>query len=200
MLPIVPEACEFQDSPSRALLATSTLGTDEGPGDPVIQPWRVLLINPRHASLVEKDLKSKGYEEYLPTFKETRKWHDRKVELDVPLFRGYLFARFDFEDRLRILETFGVVRILTCLSQPALVTEAEIETIRAMLESGLPCSSTNFKIGQKVEIICGPLVGRIGILTKFKGKDQWGLVVNIEMMGRGVGVPINREWARPLSK
>ena len=185
----------FADATGRQIGADEPIVHNE-----LIQPWKVLLVNPRHASIVSQDLESKGYERYLPTSKELRKWHDRKVVLDIPLFRGYLFCKFDFEERVRILQTFGVVKILSCLGAPALVTEAEIDTIRAMLASGLPCASIPLVIGQKVEIICGPLVGRIGILSKFKGKDQWGLVVNIEMMGRSVGVPINREWARPLSK
>jgi transcription antitermination factor NusG len=183
------------DIPPRAICQ---IGADE----PIIkcQPCRVLLVNPRHASIVTRDLEAKGCKVYLPTFKETRKWHDRKVELDIPLFRGYVFSWFDFDERVEVLQTFGVVRILSCLGVPAVVTEAEIVTIQEMLASGLPCSSSALAIGQKVEIICGPLVGKIGILKKFKGKDQWGLIVNIEMLGRGVSVTINREWARAISK
>src|SRR2546430_13551223 len=40
-----------------------------------------------------------GLECFLPLYKSIRRWSDRKKELEQPLFPGYLFCRFDFENR-----------------------------------------------------------------------------------------------------
>lgn len=159
---------------------------------PNLPPWRVLCVRPQREKYVAEALNKKGYEQFQPTFQQHRRWHDRKVTLDVPLFAGYVFCRFEFEERAEILRTLFVH---TILSHPA--TEQEIDSIKTILASGLTAGqAVPLQLGQKVEIVCGPLVGQVGVLKKFKG--QWQLLVAIEGMGRSLRAVIEREWARPL--
>ena len=100
--------------------------------------WYAIRVQSKFESLVSTALRGKGYEEFLPFYRSRRQWSDRVKELDLPLFPGYLFCRFDVHDRLRpILTTPGVISILGAGKVPIPVADEEITTIRAVLGSGL---------------------------------------------------------------
>jgi transcription antitermination factor NusG len=138
-------------------------------------------------------LESKGYDQYLPLYRTKRRWSDRVVEAELPLFPGYLFCRFDAKQRLPILTTPGVVSILCFGREPAPVPETEIEAIRAVLRSGFPVESCAYlHEGQRIRISRGSLEGIEGILMR-KKKD-WRIVVSITILQRSVSVEVDREW------
>ena len=161
-------------------------------------PWRVINVKPHHEQSVAQFLKEQGYELYLPTYRSVRKWHDRKVTLDLPLFPSYAFLRFNIAERARILATSGVRSILSFSREPAEVSEEEISTIRQLLASGLPVAPAlvPLQIGRKIKITDGPLTGVEGILQKFKGVCE--LIVVAEILRRAVKVTIDREWVEGI--
>ncbi len=69
----------------------------------------------------------KNLEHYLPSQKVVRRRSDRIVELERPLFPGYVFCRFPVQRRLPILTTPGVVSILGFGVEPSPIPDA-IET------------------------------------------------------------------------
>ena len=71
--------------------------------------WYALRIRSRFEQCAAKHMKDKGYEEFLPLSKSTRRWSDRMKTLAIPLFPGYLFFKFDIQDRLPILIVPGSV-------------------------------------------------------------------------------------------
>ena len=68
-------------------------------------------------------LSGQGYERFLPFYKLRKRWSDRIKEFDAPLFPGYLFCRFNPQNRLPILKTPGVVQIVSFNNIPAAVDE-----------------------------------------------------------------------------
>jgi transcription antitermination factor NusG len=144
-------------------------------------------------------LRGKGYEEFLPLYRSRRQWSDRIKELELPLFPGYLFCRFDVSDRLMpILTTPGVIGIVGAGKTPVPVEDDEIEAIRVILRSGLaaqPCPSLS--VGSKVYIEGGPLAGVEGIITDTD--KVYRLIVSVSLLQRSVAVEIDREWARPIA-
>ena len=75
--------------------------------------WYAVRIQSRLASVAAATLRGKGYQEFLPLYRSRRRWSDRFKELDLPLFPGYLFCRFDVTGRLLpILTTPGVIGIV----------------------------------------------------------------------------------------
>jgi len=71
-------------------------------------PWYALQVRSRYEKIVASTLLSKGYEGFLPLYSQRRRWSDRMKELELPLFPGYLFCRFDVNKRLPILVTPGL--------------------------------------------------------------------------------------------
>jgi transcription antitermination factor NusG len=118
-------------------------------------------------------------------------------QLDLPLFPGYLFCRFDVCDRLPILSTPGVIDIAGAGKTAVPVADEEIEAIRAILRSGLAAQPWPFlRVGSRVYVERGPLAGVEGIITNTD--KVYCLVVSVSLLQRSVGVEIDREWVRPI--
>lgn len=153
-------------------------------------PWYALQVRVRREMNVADYLEGKGYEWFLPQYKCRRRWSDRIKEVETPLFPGYLFCRFNAEDRLPILTTPGVIQIVGYNRVPVPVDEHEIHGIRTLVASGLPSQPWSFfTIGEKVRIESGPLAGLEGILTDFKGNHR--LVLAVTLLQRAVAVEID---------
>src|ERR1700761_1504462 len=97
--------------------------------------WFALQTRYRYEERIVAELQNKGFESYLPRLREVHNWKDRKKVLDVPAFGGYLFARFEpsLQNRVRILETAGVVKLLGSHGAPQPVAHHEIESLRLPL-------------------------------------------------------------------
>jgi transcription antitermination factor NusG len=163
----------------------------------VQKPWFAVQTKPRHEKVTAWALHNKGYEEFLPLYRSRRRWSDRIKELDIPLFSGYVFCRFDPESRLPILTTPGVISIVGMGKTPAPVTEAEIGALQAVVQSGLKAEPWPFlKVGQAVRIDWGPLAGLEGILLALKNRQR--LVVSVTLLQRSVAVEIEGAWVSPL--
>ena len=161
-------------------------------------PWYALRVQSRFGSLASATLRGKGYEEFFPLYRSRRRWSDRVKELELPLFPGYSFCRFDVSHRLPILTTPGVIGIVGIGKIPAPVDLDEIEAVRLILRSGLAAQPWPLlRVGSKVYIERGPLVGLEGIVTNTD--KVFRLIVSVSLLQRSVAVEIDREWARPIA-
>jgi transcription antitermination factor NusG len=160
--------------------------------------WYAIQIQSRLGSVASDTLCGKGYEEFLPLYRSQRRWSDRIKELELPLFPGYLFCRFDVCDRLPILTTPGVISIVGAGKTAIPVDDEEIEAIRAVLRSGLAAQPWPFlRAGSKVYLKGGPLEGVEGIITNTDKVCR--LIISVSLLQRSVAVEIDREWARPMA-
>lgn len=154
--------------------------------------WFALQVRTRHEVGVAGFLEAKGYELFLPLVTSKRQWSDRTKKVENPLFPGYLFCRFDPQQRLPILKTPGVIQIVGYNRNPVPVEESEISGIQALVASGLPSQPWPFlTVGQCVRIETGPLRGYEGLLVDFKGNQR--LVLSIRLLHRSVAVEIDSE-------
>jgi|HubBroStandDraft_6_1064221.scaffolds.fasta_scaffold00112_14 transcription antitermination factor NusG len=162
-------------------------------------PWFALQVRSRRESCVADYLHGQGYERLLPLYKCRRRWSDRIKEVQTPLFPGYLFCRFDPQDRLPILKTPGVIQIVGVNRTPVAVDEAEISAIQTMVAAGVPNQPWPFlQVGEKVRIESGSLCGLEGILLDFKGSHR--LVLSISLLQRSVAVEIDSAFVASTSQ
>ena len=101
--------------------------------------WYALHVRTRFEKVVSRNLQGKGYEEFLPLYKRTSNWSDRKKVIELPLFPGYVFCRFNAQNRLPILTIPGVNAILGIGKTVLPVEEREINDIRTVLDSNSVC-------------------------------------------------------------
>lgn len=164
-----------------------------------IQPWFALRVRSNYESVASLHLRSRGFEEFSPSYKVERQWSDRKRSMDQSLFPGYVFCRLNTHDRLPVLTVPGVVGIVSFGDGPMTIPEEEVARVRAMLNSGLVVMPWPFlKVGETVLIERGPLAGVEGILQEVKGKYR--IVVSINLLQRSVSSEIDRAWVRPVKQ
>ena len=167
-------------------------------GAPRPDPWFAIRVKSQYEKITADSLRNKGYEEFAPMYRSRRYWSDRVKELDLPLFPGYIFCRFDPLHRLPVLTSPGIVSILGMGKNPEPVDDGEIARIQAIVSSGvLACPWPFLQSGQKVSIIRGPLSGIEGLLVSLK--NQYRLVVSIMLLQRSVAVQIDRDCIQPIS-
>jgi transcription antitermination factor NusG len=159
--------------------------------------WYALYVRSRHEKVVESGLRGKGYPAFSPFYRTKRRRADRLVEIDVPLFPGYVFCHFDSDKRLPILTTPGLVGVVGPGNRPEPVKDHEIASIRTIALSGRPVQPWPFlKSGQRVRLQAGPLMGAEGIFLRVK--NEYHLVVSITLLQRAVSVVVEKDAVAPL--
>jgi transcription antitermination factor NusG len=161
--------------------------------------WFALNTKFRYEDYVGKQLSAKGYEILLPVYRCRRRWSDRMKNLELPLFPGYLFCRFDANDRLPILMTPGMIQVVGFGKTPVPVEDSEIVALQRTLSSDLRREPWPYlQIGEKVRVECGALQGVEGILLSVKGGHR--LVLSITLLQRSVAVELNSAWVAPIAQ
>jgi transcription antitermination factor NusG len=163
-----------------------------------LYPWYVLRVNAGREKSVVSLLRSKGLIEFLPLYVSCRRWSDRTKQIELPLFPGYVFCRFDANHRLPILTTPGVSYVVGIGGVPEPADEEEITALQCVVRSGLFLQPWPFlKIGERVTIQEGPLRNLQGILTEIQGARN--LIVSISLLQRSVAVRVERTGVRPAA-
>ncbi len=178
--------------PPAPLEQTATFEADISP-----LPWFALRLRSNHERITAAHLRERGYQEFAPSCKIERRWSDRTKQIDKFLFPGYIFCRFDPNDRLPVITAPGVVDVVGFGKTPERIPDAEVERVRRMVESGLPITPFPYvQVGQAVLIERGPLAGIEGVLVEVKGKLR--LVVSVHLLQRSVSAEVDRHSIRPI--
>jgi transcription antitermination factor NusG len=141
---------------------------------------------------VARQLQLRAIESFLPLYERVSHWKDRRVKLQLPLFTGYVFVRMVLEEKLRVLQIPGLVRLVEFNGHPVPLADDEIERMKEGFLAGLraePCPY--LRVGRHVRIRSGALRGLEGILLK--KKNAYRLVLSITSIQRSIGVEVNAE-------
>lgn len=164
------------------------------PFDPDEFNWFVLFVRTNQEKTTAARLGAAGIEHFLPTFPSLRRWKDRRVTLELPLFPGYVFVRLPYRDRLRALTVSSVLYMVGPGHSPAVLTEKEIAWIRQGVDSGKAVPHEYLHQGQRVLIVSGALTGLQGILVR--QVNQARVVVSLDSIGRGFAIEVDLESVR----
>jgi transcription antitermination factor NusG len=158
-----------------------------------VQPrWYAVYTRANHERSVAKQFGQRGVENFLPQYESVRKWKDRRVHLQMPLFPGYVFVRLALQNRIRVLEVPGVARLVSFAGKPAALPEEEFAGIRGLLSKGLRAEPHPFlTVGRRVRVRNGPLDGMTGIIVRRKNSSR--LVISLELIRRGMAVDLGSE-------
>lgn len=160
--------------------------------------WYAVRVKHQHERVVAQALTGRGVETFLPLYRSRRQWSDRIKVVEFPLFAGYVFARFELPEKLRVITVPSVHYIVGFDGKPAPVRDEEIAYLQTMMRSGAPVEPWPYlREGQRVRVERGPLQGVEGILLRFKG--TWRVVVGVELLQRAVAAELDRDTVRPLA-
>ena len=159
--------------------------------------WYAAYTRSRHEKRVAQQLEERGIEHFLPIYHSVRTWKDRRKELELVLFPGYIFARIDAAERLRVLQLPGVVRFVSFNGQAAALLSDDIDALRNALQHGLRAEHHPYlTAGRRVRVIRGPLAGARGVLVRLK--TNWRIVISIDAIMRSVSVEVDESDVEPV--
>ncbi|HXC94882.1 MAG TPA: UpxY family transcription antiterminator [Edaphobacter sp.] len=161
--------------------------------------WYALHIRSRHEKRVAERLISQDTETFLPLHRSRHTWKNGvHVDVDLPLFPCYLFARAAIHDRIRLLQHPGVLGFAACSARPTVISNEEISILRAATEDLKAEPHPYLSNGDAVRIVSGPLAGITGILTR--RKEKYRVVLSIEAIMRSLVVEVSEFEIEPMEK
>jgi transcription antitermination factor NusG len=152
--------------------------------------WFAIQVRPRYEFVTARILRSKGYEEFVPTYHSLRQWSDRRKEIEVPLFTGYVFCKYDPRIQTPIVTTAGAIRIVGTSKGVSRIEGYEMQAIQTMVQSEMKAQPCPYlAVGDQLRIGRGPLSGLEGIL-KSQG-NQCCLVLSVNLIQASISVEID---------
>ncbi|MGQ0810059.1 MAG: UpxY family transcription antiterminator [Nitrospiraceae bacterium] len=152
--------------------------------------WYALRTRSRHEKLVRDRLVGQGVEPLLPTVKRLSQWKDRRREIEVPLFSGYCFVRFAWQQRHPVLKVAGVVDVVGSGYRPEPIPDEEIESLKTLMTTVLPYDTHPYlHEGMAVEVVRGPLAGVHGILLRKDKRHR--LIIGVRLIQQAAAVEID---------
>ncbi len=175
----------------RTLMLAQNLAPREGTGS---FNWYAIRVHARREGRTQEELLIRGFEVFLPLRKVCIRWSARAKTMDLPLFPGYLFCRFDPAHRVRVLNVPSVAQILGAGITPVPVSEAEIRSVQTLMKAEVALHPWPYLYaGQRVQIDRGPLSGVEGVIVRAEdGRSR--VVVSVRLLHRSVAAEIDRDW------
>ena len=163
-----------------------------------VPDWLVVYTRARAEKALARSLLARGVGYFLPLHE--RRWlspSGRTRCSYLPLFPGYLFLHGATESRWHALQTRMVSRCLTVTDHVAL--HRDLVRVYRLICSGAPLlPEERLEPGSLVEIVYGSLAGLQGKVIR-RGK-QLRLIVEVELLQRGVSVEIDSHMVQPVGK
>lgn len=161
------------------------------------ESWYAVSVRPRHEKTVTRHLQHRGLNSFLPLYRSVRRWKDRRKELDLALFPGYVFVNICSGSRSAVLHAPGVLRFVSFQGQPAVVPSSEIRALETSVATGRrPQPHPYLRQGRKVRVKNGPLAGTEGILVR--RKEGLRLVLSINLIMRSVMLEVDEADIEPV--
>src|SRR5271169_53249 len=167
-LPMVPQTCVEDLEPS----------------------WYAAYTCANHEKRVAQQAERRSLECFLPLYESVRRWKDRRVRLQQPLFPGYIFVRLSLRDKLQVLQIPGVARLVSFSGHPSPVSNEDIEAIRVCLAGPHLIKPHRYlQRGQRVRVLNGPLAGLTGTVVRQKKSTRF--VISFDLLMRSVSVELD---------
>jgi len=167
------------------------------PAEYLEERWYAAQTCANHEKRVLEQLSQRTVEAYLPLYASVRRWKDRRICLELPLFPGYVFVRLALRARVQVLQTPSVVRLVGFGGHPTALPDQEIDGLRRGLTRDTRVEPHPYlKVGHRVRVRTGPLQGLEGILVRKKNVSRF--VISLDLIMRSVAAEIDTDELEPL--
>ncbi len=186
-----------------AFTAASTASGVPAPAELYSEPrWYACYTRARHEKQVERVLRERGIESFLPLVPRVQQWKDRKKRVEFPLFPSYVFGRFTLKDLHAVLTTPGVSTIVRINGYPTPIPDVELENIRrfadAIADTGVEAEAAAYvKEGDWVRVTDGPFRGVEGLVVERRGRRR--VLVGLHAIGQGLEVDIDSRLLKAIA-
>ena len=160
--------------------------------------WFAVYTTPRHEKAVARHFEFRRIESFLPLYMEMHRWKNGcRVNVEQPLFPGYIFARIGRRDSTQVLSVPGVLLIVGSGREPLALPDFEIEALRSGLHLRKFEPHPYLAVGEKARIKSGSLAGMVGVLAR--KKNSLRVVLTLELIMRSVAVEVDADELERVS-
>jgi transcription antitermination factor NusG len=150
--------------------------------------WFLLRARARQEKAVANDLITRGVTHYLPLLRCKRYYGNRKAEVELPMFPGYVFLRGAASDAFATDRAGRLAQIIPVVNQQRL--HDELKNIALALGTNANLSYFPYlNKGVHVEVRSGPFRGLRGMIEDWTKRDR--LILQVEILGRGVSLELD---------
>ena len=164
-------------------------GTDDREAYP--KRWIAVLVQVNCEKKTATRLGKVGYETYIPTQQEVHQWSDRKKKVDRLIMPMVVFVRATVREEEWLRDQSYIYKLLALpgsdedkkrFATP--IPDNQIERLKFLLEKAETEVTfvSNFKVGDSVRVVSGPLKGLEGVVSE---ADEKSSVVGIQIDGLG---------------
>lgn len=153
-----------------------------------IEPsWYAAYTSSNHEKRVAEQLARRSVEHILPLYAVSRRWKDRWVHLQLPLFPGYIFVHLALRDRLLVSSIPGVACLVGIGRTPTAIGDEYMASLRLVMGQGMRVQPHPYlTVGRRVRITAGALAGYEGVLIRRRGKQR--VVLSIDLIRQSMVV------------
>ena len=153
--------------------------------------WIAVLVQVNCEKKTATRLGKVGYETYIPTQQEVHQWSDRKKKVDRLIMPMVVFVRATVREEEWLRDQSYIYKLLALpgsdedkkkFASP--IPDYQIERLKFLLENAETEVTivSNFKVGDSVRVVSGPLKGLEGVVSE---ADEKSSVVGIQIDGLG---------------
>lgn len=155
---------------------------------PAVGLWHVLRTRSRQEKVLAGDLAALGIPHFLPLVRVARQYGSQRVNVEIPLFPGYLFLRGSVDDTYAADRTRRVAQIIPVRDQDHL--DWELRNLAAVLSTQAPLDPyPHLQVGVRVEVRTGPMRGVQGLILDRNHRDR--LILQVDMLGQAVSLEVD---------
>lgn len=158
--------------------------------------WFAVFTLPQNEKSVVRHLDLREVESFLPTYEAVRVWKNRqRIRLTLPLFPTYLFVHIDRRERVKVLQSPGVLQIVGNGREGVPVSDCEIELLRSSVGEQRVEPYRDLVIGQKVRIKSGVMQGVEGTLVR--KNSGFRFVLTLGLINQHAAIQVDADALEP---
>jgi transcriptional antiterminator RfaH len=169
----------------------------EATGDSNGREWFAIFTVPKNEKSVLKHLALRSVESFLPTYEDIHSWKNRqRVQIALPLFPSYLFVHISMSERIKVLQSPGVLHIVGNGRNHVPLDRAEMEFLRWGLCGRKIEPYRELVVGRKVRIKTGVMEGILGTLVRKNSSLRFVLTLNL--INQHASVEVDADLLEPV--
>jgi transcription antitermination factor NusG len=172
---------------------------DPGNGNAVptsARRWYAVFTVPQNEKAVVRHLNLREVQSFLPTYETVRVWKNRqRVKTMQPLFPTYLFVRISSLERVKVLQSPGVLQIVGNGRESVPLSDSEVELLRSGLSGQQVEPYRELVVGERVHIKSGLMEGIEGTLVRKNNRYQF--VMTFGLINQHAAIHVDPDVLEP---
>ncbi len=153
--------------------------------------WYALYTKGRHEKLINKELNKRRIESYLPLRRIRRRWSDRTVTVEEPLFQSYIFVRPDRARTEEVLKIKGAVRFVSIHGNLVAVEQKVIDSLKNVLSREIAVDPFPYlDAGMRVCVRSGIFKGIEGYIVR-KDNKKCRIVISVDALKASISIEVD---------